>query len=75
MTEVANPQVPLAFRFTYDGVKRIVDEVVIDGDQQQLIGREIRKNGKFSYGVKRFSLVKINDLEQVKSTRDITWQT
>lgn len=62
---VQNPQVPLCYRFTYKGIVRHVDNVTIDGEQQQLLGMEIRKAGKFSYKIKRYSLVNITDLHKI----------
>ena len=62
---VQNPQVPLCYRFTYDGVIRHVDNVTIDGEQQQLLGMEIRKAGKFSFRIKRYSLIKIDGLQKI----------
>lgn len=59
---VNNPQVPMLFRFKYDGIMRLV-QGELDGDQQQIIGKEIRRSGKFSYKTKRFSLAKIEALE------------
>lgn len=56
------PKVNLAYKFTYDGVSRIVDNVTLEGDSQQIIGFEVRKGGKFSYHIKRYSLTKITDL-------------
>lgn len=61
-TVLSNPQVPLVFRFKYDGVMRLV-QGELDGAQQQIIGKEIRRSGKFSYKTKRFSLAKIEALE------------
>ena len=62
---VNNPQVPLVFRFKYDGVMRLV-QGEIDGEQQQIIGKEIRRSGKFSYKTKRFSLAKVEAMELSK---------
>jgi hypothetical protein len=61
-TVVNNPQIDMIFRFKYDGVMRLV-QGEIDGDQQQIIGKELRRSGKFSYKIKRFSLAKIEALE------------
>ncbi len=62
MSVISNPQVTLRFRFRYDGIMRLV-EGELDGNQQQIIGRELRKSGKFSNKIKRFSLVKIESME------------
>lgn len=59
---VNNPQVPMVFRFRYDGAMRLV-QGEIDGEQQQIIGKEIRRSGKFSYKTKRFSLAKVEAME------------
>lgn len=61
VTEVA-PQIPMIFRFKYDGIMRLV-QGELDGEQQQIIGKEIRRSGKFSNKTKRFSLSKIEALE------------
>lgn len=60
-TVVNNPQVPLVFHFRYDGVMRLV-EGEIDGAQQQIIGKELRRAGKFSNKTKRFSLSKVESI-------------
>ena len=62
---VNTPQQVLAYRFTYDDIPRIVDNVSFEGDRQQIIGFEMRKGGKFSYRVKRYTLAKISDLSQI----------
>jgi len=59
------PKQVLSYTFTYDGAKRHVDNVEIDGDAQQILGYETRKSGRFSGRIKRYSLIKIQDLVQV----------
>lgn len=66
-TVVNTPQETLTYRFRYDGVSRIVDNVEFEGDRQQFIGMEIRKAGKFSFRIKRFTLSKVEGgLERVE---------
>lgn len=50
-------------QFTYDGSSRIVDNITIDEAQDFLIGFEMRKAGKFSYKVKKFSRSKISNMQ------------
>lgn len=48
-------------RFKYDGFIRHVSNVT--WEDETLIGFEMRKAGKFSYRIKRFSIDKILDLQ------------
>jgi hypothetical protein len=50
------PQEILSYKFRYHGIVRHVDNITFDGNRQQFIGMEIRKNGKFSNRIKRFTL-------------------
>jgi hypothetical protein len=49
-------------KFKYEGFWRRVSNVTFEWDTRTLIGFEMRKNGKFSYKIKRFSMEKITDL-------------
>lgn len=57
----------LALKFLYDGVTRHVDNVTIEADKKCIIGYEMRKAGKFSYKIKRYSYDKIYNMEQIPS--------
>jgi hypothetical protein len=59
-------QVNLALKFLYDGATRHVDNCTIELETKTIIGFEMRKNGKFSYKVKRYSYDKIFNLEAVE---------
>lgn len=50
-------------RFLYDGFVRHVSNVTVEWDTFSLIGFEVRKSGKWSYKIKRYSLEKIDNLE------------
>jgi len=55
---------PIAVRFKYDGAWRIVDN--IDWiNPSLLVGFEMRKNGKFSYKIKKFSHDKMTDFTYI----------
>lgn len=51
-------------RFKYDGLWRHVSNVTFE--DKTLIGFEMRKAGKFSYRIKRYSFEKISDISFVK---------
>lgn len=51
---------PISVQFQYDGVSRIVDNIDFDGNL--LVGFEMRRGGKFSYKIKKYSVNKIVDL-------------
>ena len=53
-------------RFLYDGFVRHVSNVTFEPETNSLIGFEMRKSGKFSFKIKRFSLDKINHLTYVE---------
>lgn len=48
-------------KFYYDGFWRHVSNITLE--EKTLIGFEVRKSGKWSYKIKRYSLDKIKDLE------------
>lgn len=50
-------------RFLYDGFWRRVSNITIEPETSTLIGFEMRKNGRFSYKIKRYSMDKISMLE------------
>lgn len=52
----------VSFRFNYEGLSRIVDNVTIETEHGTIIGFELRKGGKFSNKIKRYSLDKITQL-------------
>jgi len=51
-------------KFLYEGAWRHVSNITFEGTT--LIGFEMRKAGKFSYRVKRYSFDKISDINFVK---------
>jgi len=53
-------------RFKYDGNWRHVSNVTFEDETKTLIGFEMRKAGKFSYRIKRYSFEKISDVSFVK---------
>lgn len=53
-------------KFKYDGFWRQVSNITIEPETKTLIGFEMRKNGRFVYKPKRYSLEKIEDLTFVK---------
>jgi len=55
----------IALRFIYDGYVRHVDSVTIEKDT--VIGFEMRKNGKFSFKVKRYSMGKMEKVKRIPS--------
>lgn len=52
----------LSYQFNYDGHSRLVDNVTLENGYKSILGYEIRKSGKFSFRIKRFSLSKISNL-------------
>lgn len=59
-----------AIKFTYDGSKRLVDNITVEGTPvKTVIGFEMRKGGKFSYRIKRYSFDKMRDLEFIQAPR------
>lgn len=50
-------------RFKYDGLWRRVSNITFEAATQTLIGFEMRRNGKFSYKIKRYTLSKITDID------------
>jgi hypothetical protein len=52
---------PVAIRFKYDGVSRIVDNIDFDG--KLIVGFEMRRGGKFSYKIKKYSVDKMLNYE------------
>lgn len=52
-------------KFKYDGFWRHVSNVTFEPETQTLIGFEMRKSGKFSYKVKRYSYEKIFNLQNI----------
>lgn len=56
----------LSYRFKYHGTWRHVDNVTLEGDWDTIVGMEVRKDGKFSWKVKRYAMEKIESpLERV----------
>lgn len=55
-----------SYRFPYDGLIRHVDNVEFEPMTDTLIGFEMRKGGKFSYKIKRYSLDKIKRMELIE---------
>jgi hypothetical protein len=56
----------LSYRFKYDGHWRHVDNVTFEGEWDTLVGFETRKDGKFSWKIKRFAMEKIQSpLEKI----------
>ena len=53
-------------RFKYDGFWRQVSNITFEWDTKTLIGFEMRKNGRFVYRIKRYSMEKISDVSYVK---------
>jgi len=53
-------------KFKYDGFWRQVSNIELEPETRTLIGMEMRKSGKFSYRIKRYSMDKIEDLTFVK---------
>ena len=49
-------------KFKYDGYWRRVSNVTFEDAINTLIGFEIRKNGKFSYRIKRYNYEKMSDI-------------
>ena len=49
-------------KFKYDGYWRHVSNVTFEDETETLIGFEMRKNGKFVYRIKRYSLDKVSNL-------------
>ncbi len=45
-------------KFIYGGLVRHVENVTLEPNSFTLIGMEVRKGGKFSYKIKRYSMVK-----------------
>jgi hypothetical protein len=56
-----------AVRFMYDGVSRIVDNVDFLNDGRILVGFEMRRAGRFSYKIKKYSIDKISGLSVIAS--------
>lgn len=55
-----------ALKFIYDGIVRHVDNCTVEVDTRTVIGFEMRKGGKFSYRVKRYSYDKMMELEETE---------
>jgi len=53
-------------RFKYDGFWRQVSNITFEKETKSIIGMEMRKNGKFSYRIKRFSLDNMTNITFVK---------
>lgn len=53
-------------RFKYDGFWRQVSNVTFEKETRTVIGFEMRKNGKFSYKIKRYALDNMDDITFVK---------
>lgn len=52
----------LKVRFKYSGVVRHVENVTVEPETQSIIGMEVRKGGKFSNKIKRYSTINIREL-------------
>lgn len=52
-------------RFKYDGYWRHVSNVTFEDQTKTLIGFEMRKNGKFSYRIKRYTIERVEDVEWI----------
>lgn len=54
-----------AIKFTYDGSVREVDNITFEPSvlPKTAIGFEMRKDGKFSYRIKRYSYDRMRDLQ------------
>lgn len=53
-------------RFKYDNFWRQVSNVTFEKETRTVIGMEIRKSGKFSYRIKRYSLDNMTDISFIK---------
>jgi len=54
-------------RFKYDGFWRHVSNVTFEPETSTLIGFEMRKDGKFSYKIKRYAFCNISNMTFIKS--------
>jgi len=58
--------VTIDMKFKYEGFWRQVSNITFEKETRTVIGFEMRKNGKFSYRIKRYSLDKMHEMEFVK---------
>jgi hypothetical protein len=55
----------VSVKFVYDGQSRIVDNIDIE-KSGVIVGFEMRKSGKFSYKIKRYSTDKIKNFKFIE---------
>jgi len=58
--------VTIDLKFKYDGFWRRVSNATFEKETRTVIGMEMRKNGKFSYKIKRFSLDAMTDISFIE---------
>lgn len=56
----------LKARFKYSGIVRHVENITVEPETQSIIGMEVRKGGKFSNKIKRYSTINIRELSMRK---------
>lgn len=61
----------IALKFVYDGSVREVDSITFEPQilPKTAIGFEMRKSGKFSYKIKRFSYDRMQNIELLPAAR------
>ena len=52
----------LKARFKYSGIVRHVENITVEPETRSIIGMEVRKGGKFSNKIKRYSVEKAKEL-------------